>query len=1054
MGMRWHLGKLAYPWAGSDNGEAQRLLTKATAKLEAALDSNNSKRLDEAIGLLEQAQRRASVDHPSHAAISNNLGTALVQRFRHRRHLSDLNGAISAYRQAVASIPSDDPGNRMPLSNLGGALLIRFEQTRREQDLNEAIKYCRQAVNALSGSQVELPMYAGNLGAALFRQFERGNRLADLNEAIDYLRRADASEVDEAAHYSDYRTYLWAALLRRFVFTNSGRDLDEAIRIGRRSVEAMPPNHPDLESGLTNLGIALRYRYERTAVTEDLNESVRIGWRLMASTPVDHPARAGRLSNLSVALMRRFESTQQREDIDDAIALGREALDSGRSDDSSRATLLLNLVAALGLRLQRLGSGGLNDLDLAVDLGHQAVNLLAVNDPSRLSSLANLAAVLHLRFKETGREIDLNEALMLFKEVVDTAPTNDGNLPMWLLNLGNALLSRLELKGSSEDLDEAIEIGRRSISTGPSQGHGIARRLIFVAGALVDRYKLAGSRDDLEEALELLRKATRDTSAPTRDRFAAAMDWARSTVLVDNWVDAGQGYAAAIDLAGLMVPPELGDADQELRLAEMTGLGSEAAAVWLEAGQPVRAVEAWEQGRAVRYTQMLNRNADIAELQELHPELARRFAQCRDNLDRRDVSDYLVWSPNRLRTIIDRESADERRKAAAELNRILVEIRRLSGFEKFLSPRTIAELLPAATEGPVVLLNVASLRSDALILTSAGVSVHSLEGVNPGRTEHFATLFMKALEAIEDTEVSATTRTASETAINEVLEWLGDRIAGPVLDRLGLSSPPPQDAPWPRVWWCPSGLLSLLPIHAAGRHHAFDGASDAVIDRVISSVVPTVGTLLRDRHIVHSHVDSRMLVVAMPHTPGQPDLPSAVREAETLSNVYAGRVTVLGLPGTTQAVYSTVVDALKKNSLVHFSCHGYSHVDYPSGACLLLSDYQTLPLTIRGISGAGLRGGQLAFLSACSTARTGRYLNQEPVHIAAALKIAGYTHVVGSLWRIDENDAEWLTKTFYTALINDPDGDAAKALHIAIRKLRLLHRSSPSRWAPYMHVGP
>ncbi|CAH0136903.1 hypothetical protein SRABI26_00376 [Arthrobacter sp. Bi26] len=54
------------------------------------------------------------------------------------------------------------------------------------------------------------------------------------------------------------------------------------------------------------------------------------------------------------------------------------------------------------------------------------------------------------------------------------------------------------------------------------------------------------------------------------------------------------------------------------------------------------------------------------------------------------------------------------REAAADFQRVVDEIRRRPGFERFLMPRKVAKLLPAATDGPVVLLNVAQLRSDAL----------------------------------------------------------------------------------------------------------------------------------------------------------------------------------------------------------------------------------------------------------------------------------------------------------------------------------------------------
>ena len=55
-------------------------------------------------------------------------------------------------------------------------------------------------------------------------------------------------------------------------------------------------------------------------------------------------------------------------------------------------------------------------------------------------------------------------------------------------------------------------------------------------------------------------------------------------------------------------------------------------------------------------------------------------------------------------------------------------------------------------------------------------------------------------------------------AILDVLDWLWDVIAEPVLTALGHTSAPETGSPWPRVWWCPTGPLTVLPIHAAGHH--------------------------------------------------------------------------------------------------------------------------------------------------------------------------------------------------------------------------------------------
>jgi len=67
-----------------------------------------------------------------------------------------------------------------------------------------------------------------------------------------------------------------------------------------------------------------------------------------------------------------------------------------------------------------------------------------------------------------------------------------------------------------------------------------------------------------------------------------------------------------------------------------------------------------------------------------------------------------------------------------------------------------------------------------------------------------------------------------------LLGWLWTTVASPVLDALNLTGrldlTDPDAARGRRLWWCPTGLLSFLPLHAAGR---YDRELEAVPERVI-----------------------------------------------------------------------------------------------------------------------------------------------------------------------------------------------------------------------------
>jgi len=497
----------------------------------------------------------------------------------------------------------------------------------------------------------------------------------------------------------------------------------------------------------------------------------------------------------------------------------------------------------------------------------------------------------------------------------------------------------------------------------------------------------------------------------------------------------------------------------------------------------------FEQGRGVLFSQILDARSDLTDLQTAHPQLAAEFVRCRDVLDRpeQDPSTTPSTGADPARLMVESE-AERRRTAAAAFDRVLTEIRALPGFERFLAARPVAELLPAAAQGPVVLVNVAPLRSDALILTPAGVQVLPLPGVNEDTVAQQATTFLDAVRDLygrtarpaTPTEDTRATPTAvhggpaanlalpselrdddeippdqGEEKLATVLGWLSDQITTPVLDHLGYTSTPTGGQTWPQMWWCPSGKLALLPLHAAGHHSTSAELTDAVIDRVVSSTTPTVRTLLHARHAPPPPARPHVLVVAMPHTPGQKDLPGAALEADTLHQLLPGQVDVLGLTDTAPATYDAVRTALPTHPWVHFACHGDSDLANPDKSSLLLTDYRHHRLTVLDLTRARLEAVELAFLSACTTARTGLTLPDEPIHLAAACQLAGYRHVIASLWPIGDADTATLTTDFYTTLTaHDTATDPAVALHHATRALRSQHRDQPSHWAPYTHTGP
>jgi hypothetical protein len=144
------------------------------------------------------------------------------------------------------------------------------------------------------------------------------------------------------------------------------------------------------------------------------------------------------------------------------------------------------------------------------------------------------------------------------------------------------------------------------------------------------------------------------------------------------------------------------------------------------------------------------------------------------------------------------------------------------------------------------------------------------------------------------------------------------------------------------------------------------------------------------------------------------------------------------------------------------SCHGFQHPADPSLSAFLLHDQ---PLTLADLAALNLREIDLAYLSACQTATGDLRLLDEALHLAGALQLVGYRHVLATLWSISD-PAALAMADIVCAHLRHPDPDhphdtdrpqaarAAYALHRAIAGLRKKYPGYPLLWAPYIHLGP
>nr|WP_237302761.1 CHAT domain-containing protein [Streptomyces sp. S063] len=147
--------------------------------------------------------------------------------------------------------------------------------------------------------------------------------------------------------------------------------------------------------------------------------------------------------------------------------------------------------------------------------------------------------------------------------------------------------------------------------------------------------------------------------------------------------------------------------------------------------------------------------------------------------------------------------------------------------------------------------------------------------------------------------------------------------------------------------------------------------------------------------------------------------------------------------------------ALEAHPWVHFSCHGVNEPFDPSRSGLVLYDGR---LTVSDAAAQRPGSPELAVLSACSAAQGGIRLSDEAVQLASSFQLAGYPHVIGTLWPVADKLATRLTEEFYAALAADLDRGRpigpATALHHPVRALRDRYPQAPHLWAAHIHTGP
>ncbi|MFJ3769579.1 CHAT domain-containing protein [Streptomyces sp. NPDC090082] len=370
-------------------------------------------------------------------------------------------------------------------------------------------------------------------------------------------------------------------------------------------------------------------------------------------------------------------------------------------------------------------------------------------------------------------------------------------------------------------------------------------------------------------------------------------------------------------------------------------------------------------------------------------------------------------------------------------------------------PALLSAVADAVGTGVFVAVNVSRVGSDALVVGNregrplitrvpldAGFAACALQ----------ANRLSEALGDAYDPDATLGSLRRAWRAVEDNLVWLWDRVAKPVLDAVETGYGP---AVGPRrVWWCTTGPMSLLPLHAAGPTGR-DGGAGGLLDLTVSSVVAEPSDLVAARKAAaRPHAAPRTSLVVLV------DAPAGAVALEHLGE--RTRCLVPLLPGPTvltdDASPATVLHALGTHDIVHFACHAVGSSDDPStGHLVLTGPPETARLSVADIQRQPVVG-ELAVLTACGTGHPYAIAPEESTNLTTAFHRAGFRHVVGTQWPVTDLAESQIAEDLYRNMTG-PDGvldlsRAAFALRDALLRKRRAYPMNPLLWANHVHVGP
>jgi hypothetical protein len=821
------------------------------------------------------------------------------------------------------------------------------------------------------------------------------------------------------------------------VHNKSLEDIETAINYFRTGIDVRGEEDASRSYLLGSLGFALFVRFLLCGDAIDLEHAIENCYDAVSSQPSGNDeAPPINITYLAITLFTRYQLQGDKTDAHRARSYFQQALDPCPPGHIHRPDVLNNYARLLG-RLSKEGISDPDDLELCVRYFYEALE--HCYEPVRSLILNHLALVLIFRFSRRGDLSDLDIASSLCQTALGLRPEGHPHRPTTFLTQAETVIEQLTLRCTVVDIEIALDTLHAARETFPPDHPLLNETYKELSSAYFLRHSVTKRSSDLEEAFKYRILATEQSSGGSRSRFEAAMKWVEDAEKFSH-PSVLQAYKSAIHLLDLhlVLKPSV-DLRHDIVKREAWSLCADATSCALRQHDVIGAVEMFEQSRGLFWTHVSRLRTPLEKLR----------ASGQDNGDLADKFENLSRQLNMPMTAgDDNQEAQRYRRVQREWNAVVDRIRDIDGFGNFLLPPSYNDLRAAAIGGPIIILNASRHSCDAIIVLAHDAAIHISF---PENTFPKVLVMLSELENLlrlmrRSDPRDEGGRQKNERTLAGLLRRLWNTIVCDVVR--GLEPHVPKNS---RIWWCPTGPFTSLPLHAAAPYRK---GEPGLSDLYVSSYTPTLSALIRSRNKVHTPKGAPLSFVSIgqPNSDGYDELPTVRQELDLVHELVPETIPFTTLCDET-ATCDAALTALSTHTFAHLACHGQQVPGQPFESHFAMHDGHLSLLDIIH-SNLGPET-EFAFLSACQTATGDSDAPDEVIHLAAALQFAGVRNVVGTMRSVDDSVVVHIVGAFYRGMIRD-DGEfdpsrAARALGGAIKGTR--DKVPMDQRIVFMHIG-